>query len=530
MRQRIVFWLVLLAATSAGVWWLLYVPYRPDRVLAAIPAEATLVSVQMNLAGQLDALSRNPVILNALLAGGIQNGDIAGVATNPVLKKWAARLASDQSVLAYVPSMGPQHKPAIVFASWIGNQSRLLRWQMAWIKSRDVQPIPLNAGRLTLWRIKTDLEKSDLRISVALSEGLILGCLSSDPVAVRSLLETAEGIPGRLSLLDTDKPARSRALLHGIPPQWGWFLANGSLVAYQLALGNGPLTLDFTGKHSLPPSIPLSGNKEMKTANNFTATTSDLSAILPLSWLQAMTSDESSSLWIQTFRQLAEPNRGEPDALAFLALLDQNHSGRLRGPLGSSLGAFIKGVKTPTLLIGMQLGTAQEANRRVQNVIDGLNSRYNLTLKTTPWDMAGRTGIILIEESRKNFYGSFEPGERVAYAMADDWFILASNAQILKQLLESTPTVALPVTDSAGASPSATVHLQLDSLSQTVKTTSGVLKLAALFNTSQEVIQARDSLNRAGTWASVLGSFGEAHASMSTSGSVFRIHLVIGKP
>ena len=78
--------------------------------------------------------------------------------------------------------------------------------------------------------------------------------------------------------------------------------------------------------------------------------------------------------------------------------------------------------------------------------------------------------------------------------------------------------------------PSVMAHANLDSLSQTVKTTAGVLKLAALFNTSQGVTQARDLLNRAGTWAEVLRSFGEANATMSMSGSVFRIDLQLGKP
>lgn len=530
MRQKILFWLILFAAATAGVWWLLYVPYRPDRVLSAIPADATFVSVQKDLAGQLETLARNPVILSALRSGGIQEGDIAGFTTNQALKTWAVRLASDQSVLAYVPSMGVQHKPAIVFASWIGNQSRLLRWQAAWIKSREFIPVALNEGRSTVWRIKTDLEKSDLFLSAALSEGLILGCLSSDPIAVNCLLETAEGVPGRLSLAKTEKPARAKALISETQPQWGWFEVNGSLVAYHLILDKGPLRLDFAGHQSLPASRPLLANKGLKTANNFTSTTSDFATILPLSWLQGITSNESSSLWIQALRQLAGTNGVDPEALAFLALLDQNHNGRLRGPLGSSLGALIKGVKTPTLLIGMQLGSASEANARVQTVIGELNSRYDYTLKTAPWEAAGDTGITLIEELRKNFYGSFEPGERVAYAMADDWFILASNAQVLKQLLESTPNVAPPVIESSGANPSAITHLQLDSLSQTVKTMAGVLKLAALFNTSQEVVQARDSLNQAGTWANVLGSFGEAHATMSTSGTVFKIQVVIGTP
>ncbi len=530
MRKRILIWAVLFAAVAATAWWMLYMPYRPDRIFAAIPVNATLVNVQQDLAGQWDTLTRNPVILNALRAGGVQDGDISALSTNKEIHKWAARLVSDQSILAYVPSIGEHHKPALVFASWIGNQSRLLRWQAAWIKSRDVEAISLDEGRTTVWRIRTNLEKSDLRLSVALSEGLILGCLSSDPIAVKSLLETAEGVPGRLSLAGTDKPAKTRSLLTGAPALWGWGDAFGNHVAYAMDLNHGPLSLTITGQHSLPLTKPLQESSGLRTANNLTATTSDLATILPLSWVQSLMPEESSSLWIQTLRQLAGRSPSGADALAFLALLDQDHNGRLRGPLGSSLGAFIKGVKTPTLLVGLQLGNADEADSRIKTVLSELNSRYNLTLKTSPMQDAGDTGITLIEESRRNFYGSFEPGERVAYAMADDWLILASNATVLKKLLESTPNLARPSGTRFTTNPSVMAHANLDSLSQTVKTTAGVLKLAALFNTSQGVTQARDLLNRAGTWADVLRAFGEANATMSTSGSVFRIDLQLGHP
>lgn len=525
--RRISFWLVLIMALVMAAWWVLHVPYRPDRVLAALPAEATVVSVQNNLAAQWDALVRNPLIKDCLIAGGIRETNLVAIATNTTIREWAATLASDRSTIAFVPSMGAQHKPALVFASWIGTRSRILRWQVDWIKSRDIVPVKLDGGRLAVYRIRSDLDKSDLHLSLALSEGLILGCLSSDPLGARTLLETAEEYPGRRSLAKTGKPAQALRLLQANPPLWGWFELNHSLVAYTLELAEHRLLLQMTGTYSLPKANSLAALPGLDPIRRLAADKSDVLAIMPLNWLHALIPAEPAAAWAQAVLEFTEPGNAAPDAAAFIALLDPKHNGRLRGPLGGTLRAFIKGVKTPTLMIGMQVGNREEADTRIRRLIDQLNRRYALALVSTV--ESELNGLATIQQPGKTFYGSFEPGECIAFTTVDGWLVLASNASVLKQILEAPDhqKPQTPISDTSG--PAALAHIQFDSLSQTVRTVAGVLKLASLFAGSPEMTAARGTLDRAGTWADVLQKLEEANISVRTSGDIFKARMEIGK-
>lgn len=525
--RRISFWLILSAALIAAAWWIFHVPYRPDRIFSALPADVTAVSVQNNLASQWDTLVRNQLIRDCLTAGGIRESNLNAIATHTVIRQWAAKLASDQSAIAFAPSLGARHKPALVFASWIGSRSRILRWQTGWIKSRDLVPVELDGGRLMVYRVRTDLDKSDIHLSLALSEGLILGCLSSDPLGVRSLLENAEEQPGRLSLAKTGKPAQALRLIQKDSPQYGWVELNNTLVAFRMELEDHRLVVQMTGTYSLPEVKSLISLHGLDPIRRLAANQSDVLAIMPLNWLHAIIPPEPASAWAQTVREFTEPGNAAQDAAAFIAILDSKHNGRLRGPLGGALRAFIKGVKTPTLLVGLQVGTREEADTRMRRLIDQLNRRYALALVSK--EEPELNGLVTIQQPGKSFYGSFETGERIASTTVEGWLILASNAAVLKQILETPDTQQpqIPVPDPSG--PAALAHIQLDSLSQTVRNVAGVLKLAALFTGSPEMAAARGTLDQAGTWADVLQKLEEANFSVRTSGDVFNARMEIGK-
>lgn len=530
LQKRLSFWLFLTLLVVAGSWWLLYVPYHPERVFAAIPQNATVVSVQQNLAGEWRDLRKNPFILNGLQAAGVSEADIAATATNDVIQAWGERLASDLSAIAYIPSLDGQQKPALVCASWIGGQSRRLRWQLSWLKSRDLRPIKLNNGHLTVWVTRTKFGKSDLRLSLALSEGLVLACISEDPVGVRALLETAEHYPGRHSLADTDRPAQALSFLEGKPRHWGWFSIDNNLMAYTFDLTAQGFSVDITGHSSLRQAPALKDIPSLKTANAMAGANSDLAVLMPLTWLTTLAPKNTPQFWLNDIIQLTNPSGAPADALAFVALLDQRHNGRLRGPMGPALRAFIKGIKTPTLLMGLQLGSEAEATNRIKLLVDQLNSQYNLSLTIRSVEQEGEPPITLIEESRKSFYGSFEPDERVAFIHLDGWLILASHAGVLKQILKSPPGEP-PVWQSAAASgASATLYGNLDGLGQTVKNASGVLKLVSLFDSSQDSPKTRAALGQTAFYSGIARAFGQIQASMSNSNGTTRVKVTLGKP
>ncbi|MEI6789193.1 MAG: hypothetical protein WCL49_12015 [bacterium] len=528
-RRPLLFWFLFIAFLAIGIGWLFYVPYRPDRVFSAIPANASVVSVHRNLASEWDNLLNNPMVLRAAQAAGVPDKDLSDFRNNPVTKEWVTRLVSDQSALAYVPSLGSQQKPALVCASWIGVQSRILRWQMAWLKSRDLIPVKVNEGQLTLWLSRTKFGNTNLRLSLALTEGMVLACISEDPAGVRVLLEAAETYPGRMTVATVKKPDLARAQLKRTPRNWGWIDTHQNLVTYELTVDPEHITLYFNGHIPLPPAPPLGEASGLKTVTELTGATSDLITLLPLSWAHSLIGSESNLLWLNTLRPLFDTQDAPTNALAFVALLDQQHNGRLRGPMGSTLRAFMKGVKTPTLLLGIQVGGGDAADTRVQHAIALLNSQYNLSLVLRPISMENGTVLTLIEESRKNFYGSFEPDECVAYTVLGDWLILSSNASVLKTLVPPAHQGNPAWGSLSRPGPSALGWINLESIAPTVKNAAGVMKLATLFSSSEQSVIIRDTLNQAGIWADVLRVLDQAKFTINARDSEVEARLVIGK-
>ena len=528
-RKPLLFWVLLIVFLATGIGWLFYVPYRPDRVFSAIPATASVVSVHRNLAEEWDNLLNNPMLLRAIQAAGVSDKDLNDFSKNPVTKEWVNRLVSDQSVLAYVPSLGSQQKPALVCASWIGRQSRILRWQMAWINSRDLVPVKLNEGQLTIWRSRTKFGNTNLRLSLALTEGLVLACISEDPTGVRVLLEAAETYPGRLTVATAKRPEQARAQLKRTPRHWGWIETRQNLMTYELTLDPEHISLYLNGHLPLPPAPSLSETSGIKTVTDLTGTTSDFITLLPLSWVHSLMGSESDFLWLNALRPLLDPQGTPSDALAFVALLDQQHNGRLRGPMGSTIRAFVKGVKTPTLLLGIQAGNRDVADSRIQQAITRLNSQYNLSLVLRSITMENGTELTLIEESRKSFYGSFEPDERVAYTVSGDWLILSSNASVLKTLIPPTHQGNPAWGSPSKSGPCGLGWINLESIAPTVKNAAGVLKLATLFSSSDQSEKMRDILNQTGVLADILRTLGQAKITINSQDSGIEARLVIGK-
>jgi len=527
--KRALFWILLVAFSAITVWWVFHVPYRPERVFAAIPMDATVVSVHRNLAGEWDHVMNNPLILKAIQAAGVPDADLAKAATNAIVREWTERLVSDQTVLAYVPSLGGGRKPALVCASWIGSQSRWLRWQVAFMKSRDLRPLKLNDGHLTVWLNPTKFGNTKLKLSLALSEGLVLACISEDPVGVRVLLESAEGYPDRQTIAQSGKQNAARTLLTGSPRHWGWLDNHRDLTAFQFNLTASRMELALVGHQSLPVAKPLAGLSNLRQITALVGGRSDLITLLPLNWIAPLIGGETNTLWLNAIKPLFDPDGAPADALAYVALLDNTHNGRLRGPMGSTLRALIKGVKTPTLLLGIQVGSQEEADRRIGRIISQLNSQYNFTLTTRSLESENGSRLTLIEETKKSFYGSFESGERVGYVMADDWLLLASNSSVLGKLIGEPPSDAAPWAPMLSDSPSALAWGNLESLAPTVKNVAGVLKLATLMNSSGDSKSIRELLDQAGICADVLGTFGQASASSITSNGLTRINITIGK-
>ena len=527
--RHTIFWSVVLLVLGASGWWIFYVPYRPDRVFEAIPASASVVTVHQNLAGEWDTAFKNPLLRRAIKAAGIDDGKLTALSTNHVVREWTEKLASDQTLLAYVPAMGTENKPALIAASWIGNQSRLLRWQMAWIKTRDLTPVYLDGGNLTIWLSREKFGKTNLRLSLALSEGLVLACISEDPIGVRTLLESAEKYPYRHTVSDLGKPAIAKKLLEGVPRHSGWVEVNHQQIALQLDIQPEALSLEMRGQKQFPAGANLQVAAGTSEALRLVGKRSDVALLLPLSWVSALIPDDPSILLLKNIKTLTDASNTPTNALAFVALLDQDHNGRIRGPINKNLRGLIKGVKAPTLLLGIQVKDDAEADKRINQSLAMLNSQFGLELSAGPYAPDGSLRMTSIQGKRNSFYGTFEPEECVAYTVRDNWLILASNGTILQKLLSQPSASGLNDWKlDGGLPPTAIAWANLNGVGLTLKNAAGVAKLATLLDSSEKSKTLRSQLDQAGIVASVLRELKEAKMTLQAGNNGFRLKLMIG--
>jgi len=77
------FWLVALLFAGLTVWWTLHVPYAPEQVWKAIPAEAVFVSEHRDLAARWDAFSHNPFTRSLLTTVGLTPPVLQDLSSDP---------------------------------------------------------------------------------------------------------------------------------------------------------------------------------------------------------------------------------------------------------------------------------------------------------------------------------------------------------------------------------------------------------------------------------------------------------------
>lgn len=539
-RHKILFWLFLVVFVVLGFWWLGYTPHRPDAVFSAIPANATFVTVHKNLAQELTTLTGNPATRDLLISSGIKEEDLNSLCSNRQTQAWIRRLASKETVLAYVPALGYQQKPAWVVASWIGGESQRLRWQMRWFKSSDLRPVTLEYGR-KIWITSTEFPQPEQRLSLALADGMLLGCVSEDSTAVRYLLETSDAYPSRPSVLSSGSLMDARTLAPTNRLHWGWFNQrldrdinrfSPTMIGFGVIfLTDGRIDLSLVGNQSLPDAKALSGHSDYAGLKGFLGASPDLVTVLPLGWTRPLLMQTTSPLWAEAVSELTDTQGSPTNALAFLALLNRDHSGRIRGALGKSVAMLVgKGLRVPTLMVGLQLNDQREASARINRMVAVINARYGSSLEAHTVTM-GEREVTLIAESRNNFYGKFEPSEQVACTVVDKWLILSSNAAILRRLLEKDATKAESGTWSEKADPTASAYAwgDLNHLGKTTKEALAVAQLALMAGNSRNSTNTQPILEVAREWVERAQLLKQVSISMKSTATGTQVDVVIGQ-
>jgi hypothetical protein len=448
-------------------------------------------------------------------------------------------LAGREAVIAYVPSLGYQNQPAWVFATWIGSQSVTLRLKLLFARSAGLRPMPVEHGR-TAYITRTKFEQPGQKLSLGLVDGVLVGCISADPVGVRWLLETSDRYPWKPSLQTSGQRDRAGALLPTpLPRHWGWLslptAGEAGLVAYTLDLASERrLAARFVTTAPLPGTGVELSAAGLAPVAGLLGDSPDLIALLPVASVTPLVLGSDAPLWTETVRTLLAPGNLPSNAVAVVAVLDQDHCSRIRGPLGPVLGPLMKGLKLPTLVLGYEVGSADEADSRLGHALDQINVRYNAGLIQHQVPAGSRT-ITLIEETRDGFYSKFEPDERVAYVVSDGWLFLCSNAAVLKKCLAAGEALgdrpAAPTAWAASAvrTPSvASAWINLTAGAKTVRDLTGAAQLITMLINSKDSSKLRVTLMGWRKTAEILKPFEEAEATLSCSNGLSRLTVVLG--
>ncbi|HEY8240611.1 MAG TPA: hypothetical protein VIH35_04150, partial [Kiritimatiellia bacterium] len=414
--KRGIFWLLLVSSLAACILWLFVVPYHPDRLYKAIPAQATVVSAHANLAGRWDDLRANPVTASFLATLGVETGEVETLSAGAAFRGWLGKLASDELVVAYVPNLGPAQQPAWIVASWIGGRSQRLRWMLSTQKSLK----PETFHRYPMWTFKPAGWKRAERVRFTLAEGMAIACISRDPGAVYEVLACLDG--ANPSLHRRDELMLSPANRGAADRGWVRTSHDGVYALERVAYAFDVLDArNIKGSVSIPYSLPAAAAPGADVAE-----LGKVWGSRPLAWILADKAIVMS--WLGAYWR-------HPWATGTIGLIAKDAQGPLAlGLFGDPFSGRWKGLKLPTLMAGGSVVDGATAVADVREKLDTLNARYKWGLVPRELDVGSRK-VCAIVSTDAGLYSFLAPNEQVGYTAGTNWLLFASNVEGLSNLL-----------------------------------------------------------------------------------------------
>jgi hypothetical protein len=432
--KRIIFWIILAVSLGVAAWWATYVPYDPERLYRAVPNNAWWVSEHNALAARWNDTVRSPLLDVLPGAVGMDAGRLDAALHDPVVSAAVARLARRKVVLAGVPWLGESARPAWVGATWVGVYGQVMRWGLAapWLKG--VERVALADG----WRgwAWTDPEWEGRTLSLAVVDGILLGCFSEDPRGVQVLIDRLQrGAP----ILDALREERTEPAA----PDRVWMRwANG------VSAGSGPRSLEIAVTESGPAgwhgwiagdALRLlegdrsGGNPErpagpvpvrdldarLNALARLLGDAPDAIAVLPSAVGERVLERPGVTHALRdTSAILLE--RAAADGLGFVALFGGPYSGRMLG------------IRVPSVMAGVCLAGNEDGLETVSAALDRVNAARGWGLIPRPIRVGGLDAVV-VDSSRGGVYGSLADGERPVLAVIDGWFVACSSVRTLER-------------------------------------------------------------------------------------------------
>jgi len=451
-QRRIIFWVLLCLFIGSTAFYLTWVPYRPTDLYRAIPAQAILVSSHQDLAGRWPGLATNLILKAFINPSDATPDQHRSLAASRPAQQWISRLARKESVMAYVPALGPNGEPAWVFTSWIGSASHYLRWALRFQRIPGLDRLGNYCNGRPIWIFRQPLTLSGARVSVAFGEGLFLATLSRNPNAMRHIIMAYDGLApsiasspsyhpdirpfGRTGAPESGKtsqvPIRSATAM-----DQGWVrflqpgrkLSNTLTISYTIARLNADyLSAEIRIQPEFKPRPALADTMDIPAFGQLLGDLPALVAMLPLDIMRDLLGP-SISPGLHVVRQALRSNAfSAPDNSLVVTLLT--------GDYGGGFGKEPLRIKTPTLMAFLKLRNPDNAKYLITEVLDNLNAHYRLGLIIDPSAIpAGKMTVHTVEATQPNLLSSLANEDRPAYAVVGPWIIFSSNAQSLVKLL-----------------------------------------------------------------------------------------------
>jgi hypothetical protein len=429
--RRSLFWLLLLAFVSVPCWWVFHFPFRSELILRVLPDQATVVTRHIAPAERWLELLDSPVVTNVANVLEVDSAHLEEALQDDDLLELLKIIGGRYLVTGFIPAMGHQQQPALVFGAWVGGYSQLLRWGFFDRHLDGVSVIPLARGR-RVWQLPCDDIMPGYRLSFVVHEGALIGCFSREPLGVllveprlnRQMPVTALAQPWVGKRQKGTRLDELRAV--GSLPEGGEVLLLGSF------LDVSPERIDIELEaHTEGGTIRMGSLSLPKTSWGLVDKTQMPALLLgnAVSSLFAMPVAQLSPV-IAAYSRDPRParllasfyNEIEQRGAAFLFSGGDDYCGR------------VMGMKIPSVGVAVPLAANADGTAVVRKLVDLFNRDFGLGLISTPDPNDPR--ISILGSVRSGTWKLIRGDERPALAICDGWLIGMSNVGVLRRILK----------------------------------------------------------------------------------------------
>ena len=524
--------LLVAVATIIFAAWLLYVPYRPERLLRAIPANAQILTTHQNLAARWPAILQNPVLQSLAMSVGVETTALNTLATDPETLQWVRRLASRDTVLAYAPRLGASGRPAWVLTSWLGGDSQKLRLQLLWFPPPGFERHTPHNGA-AFWTVRVPGLKPGIHLALAFAEGMVIATLGEDSTAMLEVLDTSAGILPSLAVARGAKLSDYWCLAPTAPDH-GWVDTGAFVRRKPNTPAPPPLTLSLTaiepryvegnlcGPLPLPPAK--TSAKPME-AGDLVKLTGNLPIIAALVRTETALPSLSAALGPEWKDELD-------------AALRLQHADRIALFLmGGDYGGRFYGFRIPALVAGFPVRAGDAMPGLLHGVLDRLNTQRGWGLIPREIKVGNHT-LYAVEGTTQNAFSLLPPEELPAYTVCDNWFLVASSLRALTALVAryDRPEVAEQApsarwTDGLDiARGGAYGWVDFARARDELRLIIAGYSLKLMLDDPRKAAGQRQQLNAFKGWLDALAPLGEAKLWLTSDGQLAALRFEIGKP